>query len=88
MPTYLYVCGTCGSRREVRHGISESRPACEACGAALERVFTPPQLNLRNCSSPTAAKYARMSAAEEVAHVQAELESVRLSKRSRGGSSG
>ena len=78
MPLYQYVCQACGSQREVRHGINESPSAeCPACGGALERVFTAPQLNLGNYSSPTAAKYAKMTAAEEVADAQADLQSLR-----------
>ncbi len=82
MPIYQYVCKACDAPVEIRHGVGESSPrTCPACGGLLERVFTPPRLNVRNASSPTAAKYARMSAAEEVAHTQAELESLRPSKR-------
>ncbi len=82
MPTYPYVCGGCGARLEISHGMNESPPAtCAICGGALERVFAAPRLNLRNYSSPAAAKYARMSPAEEVAHMEAELESARLPER-------
>ena len=82
MPVYLYVCRACESQREVLHGINESPPTqCAACGGVLERVFTAPRLNLGSGSSPTAAKYAKMSPAEEVAYAQAEIDAVRLSKR-------
>ncbi len=88
MPIYQYVCKACDSQLEIRHGMSESSPrTCAGCGGLLERVYTPPRLNVRNSSSPTAAKYARMSAAEEVAHIRTELDSLQLSKRSKDNSS-
>ncbi len=59
------------------------RAVCTSCGGALERVYTAPALNLGNHSSPTAARYAKMSATEEVANIQAELEAVRRSKSRR-----
>lgn len=81
MPVYLYACGACGSRREILHGMSEApRAACTSCGGALERVFTAPALNLGNQSSPTAARYAKLSPTEEVANIRAELEAVRRAK--------
>jgi len=55
-------------------------PACTSCGRELARVFTAPALNLGNHSSPTAARYAKLSPTEEVANIQAELEAVRRSK--------
>src|SRR6266849_6691445 len=67
MPIYEYVCAACEARTEVRHGIDEPPPArCAACGGPLERVFTAPRLNVINSSSPTAARYAKMSPGEEV----------------------
>lgn len=77
MPTYLYACRACQSEREVRHGINDPPPQCAVCGGALERVFTAPRLNLGNAPSPAAAKYAKMSPAEEVAEARAALESRR-----------
>ncbi len=78
MPIYEYVCAACTSRAEVKHGINEPPPArCPACGGALERVFTAPRLNVGNSSSPTAARYAKMSPGEEVDRMQADLESLR-----------
>jgi len=78
MPIYEYVCAACAARTEVRHGIDEPPPArCAACGGPLERVFTAPRLNVINSSSPTAARYAKMSPGEEVDRSQADLESLR-----------
>jgi putative FmdB family regulatory protein len=82
MPTYLYACRACHTEREVRHSIDAPPPAdCLACGGALERVFTAPRLGLGNYASPTAARYAKMSPAEEVADAQAAFESLRRSRR-------
>jgi putative FmdB family regulatory protein len=75
MPMYVYACESCASRREVRHGINDRPPTqCPACGGVLERVLTVPRVNAGNYSSPTAARYAKMTAAEEVAHARTELE--------------
>jgi putative FmdB family regulatory protein len=42
MPLYDYACTQCGRVHEVRHGFDETyEKACEACGAALRRVFNP-----------------------------------------------
>jgi putative FmdB family regulatory protein len=89
MPTYLYACRACRSEQEVRHPIDAPRPPeCPACGVALERVFTVPRLALGNYASPTAARYAKMSPAEEVADAQAAFESLRRSRREAPGQSG
>ncbi len=55
MPLYEYGCQNCGTRIEVRHGVTEA-PAtrCAACGGALERVFTVPGGNTRRLWSPWA----------------------------------
>jgi putative FmdB family regulatory protein len=82
MPTYLYACVSCRTEQEVRHPIDAAPPTrCPACGGTLERVFTAPRLNLGNYASPAAARYAKMSPAEEVAHAQAAFESLRRSRR-------
>jgi len=42
MPLYDYACTQCGRVHEVRHGFDETyEKACEACGAAVRRVFNP-----------------------------------------------
>jgi hypothetical protein len=48
----------------------------------LERVFTAPRLNLVNSPSPTAARYAKMSPAEEVNRMRADLDSLRRGRPS------
>ena len=81
MPTYVYSCYTCPTEREVRHPIDAPPPTeCPACGGTLERVFTAPGLNLGNYASPAAARYAKMSPAEELADAQAAFEFLRRSR--------
>ncbi len=40
---------------------------CPRCGARVGRLISAPNLNRGNYASPTEAKYARMSAKEEIA---------------------
>ena len=78
MPTYDYACETCSVQVELRHGIDESPSAtCAACGGLLTRVFTVPRFNVGNHSSATAARYATLTEGEEVARMQADLETVK-----------
>jgi putative FmdB family regulatory protein len=71
MPVYEYACDPCRVVYQVRHGMSEPPlKDCPTCGEGVRRVFSPPRLNLDNFSSPTAARYARMSPREEVAREQ------------------
>ena len=82
MPTYLYACQSCQTQHEIRHGISEPPPAsCPACGRQLERVLTVPRISTGNSSSPTAAKYAKMTPSQEVTYAQAELKARRRPSR-------
>jgi putative FmdB family regulatory protein len=68
MPTYEYECEPCRVRYQVRHGMNETRLAnCPECAGPVGRVISAPYLKLRNYTSPTEAKYARMSDAEEIA---------------------
>jgi putative FmdB family regulatory protein len=72
MPVYEYQCPPCRVIFETRHGINDPSPqACPRCGEPLTRLLAAPNLNLRNHSSPTEAKYARMSAREEIAREKA-----------------
>jgi putative FmdB family regulatory protein len=83
MPIYEYTCAACASRVEITHGINDAPPArCTTCGGALERVFTAPRLNLVNSPSPTAARYAKMSPAEEGNRMRADLDSLRRERPS------
>ena len=68
MPLYEYACDPCRVLYQTRHGMNDPPPAtCARCSGSLRRVFSPPHLNLDNFSSPTAAKYARISDREEMA---------------------
>jgi putative FmdB family regulatory protein len=45
VPIYDYVCGSCGHRFEVFHGLSEAGPhQCPACGGPVSRAFAPPTI--------------------------------------------
>ena len=50
MPTYDYVCSSCGRTTEVVHSINASGPAaCPACGAVgtLTKAFNPPTIHFK-----------------------------------------
>lgn len=71
MPLYEYVCDDCQVLYQVRHGMRETPlQTCQRCDGAVKRKFSAPNLNLRNHSSPTAAKYANMSPQEEMEREQ------------------
>lgn len=47
MPIYDYVCGACGTRTEVVHGIHDEGPLyCPSCGVKgrMKKVFAPPTI--------------------------------------------
>jgi len=68
MPLYEYRCDPCRILYQVRHGMNDKPlSTCQQCGGTVRRVFSVPNLNLDNFSSPTEAKYARMTASEEIA---------------------
>jgi len=68
MPTYEYKCEPCRVIYRVSHGMNEKpKIACQRCGAATERMISAPNLSLGGHTSPTAAKYAKMSDSEEIA---------------------
>lgn len=41
MPFYDYKCSDCGHVFEAMHGIDECVEACEACGGAVKKLFSP-----------------------------------------------
>jgi len=68
MPVYEYECSPCRVIYEVRHGVKDAPPEhCPRCRGDLARLISAPNLNRGNHSSPTEAKYSRMSAREEIA---------------------
>lgn len=69
-----------------RHGrssrtLGEVRVWCPACGGRLERVLTAPHISAGNYSSSTAARYAKMTASDEVGHARTELKARRRPSR-------
>jgi putative FmdB family regulatory protein len=76
MPFYEYACDPCFTIYKARHGINEPGPAeCPSCHNSLRKVISAPHLNTRNYSSPTEAKYAKLSESDEIAKEQ-ELQKV------------
>jgi len=68
MPLYEYVCDSCQVIYQVRHGMNEAPlQTCQRCGGSVKRLLSAPCLNLHNFSSPTEAKYAKMTPREEIA---------------------
>jgi putative FmdB family regulatory protein len=68
MPTYEYECAPCRIIYEVRHGSREAPlQSCPRCQGAVTRLLSAPNLSRGNHSSPTAARYARMSPRDEIA---------------------
>jgi putative FmdB family regulatory protein len=68
MPIYEYECTPCRIVYETRHSIEDPPLAsCPRCRAPVSRLISAPNVNRGNWSSPTEAKYARMSPKEEMA---------------------
>lgn len=48
MPTYDYVCSSCGHRIEVVHGVHAHGPSeCPACAGPMRKVFAPPAVHFK-----------------------------------------
>lgn len=48
MPTYDYVCSSCGHEMEVVHGVHGHGPsACPECGGAMRKSFTAPAIHFK-----------------------------------------
>ena len=48
MPIYDYVCGACGHRFEVFHGLNEAGPhQCPLCEGRVTRAFVPPTIHFK-----------------------------------------
>lgn len=68
MPVYEYECSPCLVVYQVLQGMKDGPlQTCPRCSGSVRRVMSAASLNLRNHSSPTEAKYARMSHTEEMA---------------------
>jgi putative FmdB family regulatory protein len=67
MPIYEYQCEPCRVIYEVRQALRDPPVTeCPRCRGVIERLISAPNLNRGNFSSPTEAKYARMSDREEI----------------------
>ncbi|MDP7539962.1 MAG: zinc ribbon domain-containing protein, partial [Alphaproteobacteria bacterium] len=68
MPTYEYRCEPCLKIYQVNHSMSETpKILCPECDRATERLISAPNLSLGGHTSPTAARYAKMTMSEEIA---------------------
>jgi putative FmdB family regulatory protein len=62
MPTYDYVCASCGELVEVMHGVHARGPeACDVCGGRMRKAMSLPAIVFKG--SGWAKKDARSSAA-------------------------
>lgn len=74
MPIHEYACETCGGVHKIQHGFSENvHETCPRCNEPLKRIPSAPSLSLGRTSSPTQARYARLSSTEERA-IEANLQ--------------
>ena len=84
MPIYEYQCHHCRVIFEVIQNLrSRAYRKCPRCNRRAKRILSTPSLNLRNYSSPSEAKYARMPIQEELARekeLQKSYETIRLPK--------
>lgn len=68
VPTYEYACDPCAVIYQTRHRINETGPQeCRECKGSLRKVLAAPNLNTARHTSPTEAKYSKMSESEEIA---------------------
>jgi putative FmdB family regulatory protein len=68
MPTYEYRCEPCLKIYRVHHSMSETPDIrCPECDGGTERLISAPNLSLGGHTSPTEAKYAKMTMSEEIA---------------------
>jgi len=68
MPTYEYKCEPCRVIYRVNHGMNDSPSIdCPECHGMTGRVLSAPSLNTGGYTSPTQARYAKMSDREEIA---------------------
>ena len=66
MPRYDYQCLSCNRTFEVGHAMGAAPPkGCVHChGNSLRRLIAPPMINSIKSTSPTAAKYEKLSKKE------------------------
>jgi putative FmdB family regulatory protein len=67
MPIYEYECEPCRVVYEVRQAMRDSPlETCPRCQGVVTRVMSAPNVNRQNLSSPTAARYAKLSTRDEI----------------------
>ncbi|HWQ39483.1 MAG TPA: zinc ribbon domain-containing protein [Burkholderiales bacterium] len=75
MPLYEYACDSCRVIYQAWHGMNDPKPErCPRCTGGLRRVYSAPRVS-NGYTSPSQAKYARISESEEIAR-EAELQKV------------
>ena len=47
MPTYDYICPSCGHEIEVMHSVHGQGPACPSCGGAMKKAISAPAVHFR-----------------------------------------
>lgn len=68
MPTYEYLCEPCKTIYKTVHGMNETpEHRCPACDEPIARMVSAPNLSLGGWSSPTEARYAKLSHTDEIA---------------------
>jgi putative FmdB family regulatory protein len=71
MPIYEYECAPCTVIYQVRQSMNDPPLGrCPKCGAAVTRLLSAPRIG-RSFSSPTEAKYAKVSPRQEIASEEA-----------------
>ena len=67
MPVYEYECPSCRGVFEALQGLREAPiENCTRCGKKVYRILSAPNVNLGSVSSPTGARYARISVSDEL----------------------
>lgn len=68
MPTYEYKCEPCLKIYKVQHSMNDKpKVKCPECKKPTERMLSAPNLSLGGYTSPTEAKYAKLSDSDEMA---------------------
>lgn len=68
MPTYEYKCEPCLKIYKVSHGMNDKpKVKCPDCDKVTERMISAPNLSMGGYTSPTEAKYAKLSESDEIA---------------------
>ena len=68
MPTYEYMCAPCAMIYMVRHGMSEKpKIKCPKCNKSTPKIPSAANLNMGGWTSPTEAKYSKLSISDELA---------------------